>query len=200
LAFLARPELLDAPERETAAAAGTSRQAVRNLRDRLLAEGLAVRSSEGNRWAPRARRQALDRWLVGYSDLVRPRLMFGAYRTQNEAPEDLEHLVLERLGASSHGWRWGGSAAGYRLLKHYRGKRTVVHLERFDPWLPRELLALLDPEGPLVLMGFPGPVAMQGATPDTAHPLLVCSEMIAEGGDRPREAALAILEKYTDLS
>ena len=37
---------------------------------------------------------------------------------------------------------------------------------------------------------------MVGPTPDTAHPLLVYSELLADGSERSREAAELLAKKY----
>lgn len=201
-ALLARPRLIDSPLRTIASEAGVSRQAAVDALARLVSEGAIVETKRGYRWLPKGWGEALDRWLVGYRSALRPRWLVGRYRAQERDPEALERRlqpVLDTFG----GWRWGGTAAGFRLTGHYRGPRTVVYLQRASESLrdlPRTLKALPDAEGPLVIVGVPATrvqeIAFDGRTPDTVHPLLVYAEMVIEGDERALEAAAELREKY----
>jgi hypothetical protein len=57
---LAAPDLISAPVRTLASAAGVSRQAVVTLQERLAELGHVVKGSRGHVWAPTGRRRALD--------------------------------------------------------------------------------------------------------------------------------------------
>jgi hypothetical protein len=101
--------------------------------------------------------------------------------------------VLDDIGT----WKWGGGAAAERLTGYFRGRKTVVHLADPPADLPRRLRAIRDSSGHLTLLGFPGPTAMRGRTNDTAHPLLVYSELLAEGSERARDAAQELAEQFS---
>ncbi len=196
-ALLGRPALFNEPLRTIAATAGVSRQAAVDALARLEREGAILKTRRGYVWAPKGWSETVDRWLVGYRDAMRPRLLVGRYRPPERDPEALEQRitpVLDALGS----WRWGGTAAGFRLTRHYRGPQTVVHLHdatELPGDLPRRLKALPDVEGPLVVLRTPGEVALDGRTPDTVHPLLVYAEMIVDGHERALEAAAELREK-----
>ncbi len=195
-ALLAKPSLLDAPLRTLAAEAGVSRQAAVDARERLDAGGEVLTTRRGRVWSPKGWRDALDRWLVGWRDTLRPRLIVGRFTPAERDPSALEARIapaLDALGA----WRWGGTAAGFRLTGHYRGPRTVVHLDAAVPEarLAKALRALPDPAGTLVVMRTPGPVAFEGVTDDTVHPLLAYAEM-NDGDERALEAAVELRARY----
>lgn len=57
---------------------------------------------------------------------------------------------------------------------------------------------IADPAGELTLTRAPGPLAFEGRTPDTVHPLLVYADLMTEGHDRAREAAAEIYERYLE--
>lgn len=194
-ALLAQPELASRPLRQIAEAGGVSRQAASDVLARLLASGAMVRSKDTHRWVPHRLGSELERWLVGYVDVLRPALLFGSFRSPDATPDLVEQRVARAL-LNHSAWRWGGSAAGYRLTRYYRGMRTVVHLDDLTPELRRAMKLVPDREGPIVVLGLPGPVALQGATPDTPHPLLVYAEMLAEANERAREAAGEVAERY----
>lgn len=193
-AFLAEPVLLNAPVREVAARAGVSRQAVLDLKDRLADALYVGRTFTETSWIPRRLRDALALWLHGYETTVRPSLLCGTYRTKEADPSVLEERVTNSLAPGSY--RWGGTAAAFRLTGHYRGERSVLHVEREPPPdLGRQLRALSDPQGNLLVLRAPGKLNWDAGT-ETVHPLLVYSEMLDEGSERVREAARILLEGH----
>ncbi len=194
-ALLAEPGLVEEPLRTIADRAGASRQAASDALARLVAGGLVDRHKDSHRWVPHRRKTALERWLVGYADVLRPALLLGSFRTPEPAPDKLEHRIVHALGHCAM-WRWGGCAAGFRLTQHYRGERTVLHIDELTSEFRRAIKAVPDEGGPLVALRIPGPAALDSATPDIVHPLLVYAEMLAEANERAREAAGEIADKY----
>ena len=192
-AYLADPRLIDAPVREVAEQAGVSRQPVSDMRRRLLADEFVLKTSKGILW--HRKQDALNLWLHGYETMVRPSLMWGAYRTAKPDPEELERELAALFDETGSELRWGGTAAGYRLTKYYRGERTTVHVRAMPPDLPRRLRALPDPGGNLVVMDAFGTLNWHPG-PETVHPLLVYSEMLQGRDDRAREAAQELFEQH----
>src|SRR5262245_1723517 len=94
-------------------------------------------------------------------------------------------------------WRWGGGAAAQRLTRYYRGEKTVVHVAEAPLDLPKLLRAAPDRNGPLTILRVPGPVALKGATAHTVHPLLVYSELLADGSERAIDASERIAERFS---
>jgi hypothetical protein len=194
-ALLAEPSLLRATVRDLAAASGSSRTAVSQIRRRLLAERYLLETRSGLQWAPRRREDALSRWIEGYRSAVRPRLLVGTYRTPDRTPADLEERLTPVLDDEFAGWRFGGSAAGHRLTGYYRSEQTAIHLRTRPARLPAAMRGLPDRNGNLVVLLGIGTVAWPEDR-DIVHPLLVYSEMLATGDERAREAADEIYEKH----
>ena len=192
-AILAEPGLLNTTVRQLATAAGTGKTAAAETIRRLQKENL-IGQAKGRRFLLETK-VLLERWISGYATHVRPRLLAGVYRTVDQNPEALEHRVENALGATLR-WAFGGGAAAERLVHHYRGERTVVHVERVPPDLPKRLGALKAEEGPLVLLRTPGRVAFDGLKPRTVHPLLIYTELLALGEPRAREAAIEIWDRH----
>jgi hypothetical protein len=193
---LAEPSLISAPVRTLASAAGVSRQPAMTLRERLVELGLVVRGAKGHLWTPHGPRKALDLWLAGYATSVRQGLLVGTYRTQDADPDAREQRVasiLDKFGP----WRWGGGAASHRMTGYFHGERTVVHVADPPADLQRRLRAVPATDGPLVVLRSPGPKGLEGTTPDTAHPLLVYTELLTDGGERARDAAQELADRYS---
>jgi hypothetical protein len=197
-ALLADPALMQAPVRELAEAAGVSRQPAANVRGWLLDRGLAVRRGKRFAWSPPRMREALDLWIAGYVTSVRPKLLLGTYRTRDKSESARRRRIAPVLREACD-WRWGGETAGYLLTRHYKGSRTVVHVLEPPADLAERLQAVRSRDGDLVLLRAPGPTSMLGAKADTAHPLLVYTEMMATDDERVREAAQEVLTSFSAL-
>ena len=194
-ALLAERALVGQPLRSIAERAGASRQAASDALARLVAAGVLDRQGGTHRWVPHRQQMALEQWLGGYESILRPSLLLGSFRTPDTDPVALERRITDSLKERTT-YRWGGCAAGHRLTGHFRGERTVLHVEELTAALRRALAAVPDPRGSLVLLRVPGPAALAGGTPDTVHPLLVYAEMLAAHDDRAREAAAEVAERF----
>jgi hypothetical protein len=62
--------------------------------------------------------------------------------------------------------------------------------------MQRQLHVLPAKDGPIVVLGIPGLLGLQGPAPHIAHPLLVYTELLVEGDERAREAAEEIRSRY----
>jgi hypothetical protein len=193
-ALLAKPSLVREPLRTIAAEAEVSRQAVVDTLARLVHDRALFDTKRGYLWNPKGWSDAIDRWAVGYRDVVRPRLLVGRFHAQEQDPKALQERlrpILDTCGT----WRWGGATAALRVAPHYQGERTVVHLEEVPSDLPRRLRAIPGRDGPLVILRTLGEVSLHGATPDTVHPLLAWAELLEENHDRAFEGAAELREK-----
>jgi hypothetical protein len=192
-ALLAHPELATAPIRSLADAAGVRKTAAADLVRRLKEEGLILRDRAGRRIVrPNA---YMDRWVAGYVDKLRPRLLVGRYRASTSEPSAFEKQVEATLRDHPN-WAWGGATAGYRLTRHYRGEITTLHVATPSTTMQRQLGLLPAKDGPIVILGVPGPLGLEGPAPHIAHPLLVYTELLGEGDERAIEAAAEIRSRF----
>lgn len=194
-AILANPDLINEGIVRIGELAGVGKTTVAETLAKLNQDGLV--GEVGGRRRLVKPKEILDRWLVGYANAVRPKLLVGRYRTQDADPGQLERRIEQTLGKEMD-WAWGGGAAAMRLTKHYRGETTILHVARETPDLPKRLRALRDADGPLLILEVPGPIAFQGRLERTVHPLLVYTELLNAGHDRARETALEIRERYLE--
>jgi len=191
-ALLARPELVTAPIRSLAEAAGVRKTTAADLMRRLKDDGLVVRDKAGMRLIrPSA---LMDRWVAGYADKLRPRLLVGRYRAAEKDPLAFEKHVEAMLEGPN--WAWGGATAGFRLTQHYRGPTTTLHVASPSAGLQRQLSLLPTKDGAIVILGVPGRMGLEGPVPHIAHPLLVYTELLAEGDERALEAAAEIRTRF----
>jgi hypothetical protein len=191
-ALLARPELINAPVRSLAEAAGVRKTAAADLLQRLKDEGHVLRDKAGMRIVRPS--VLMDRWVAGYADKLRPRLLVGRYRAAAKELSAFEKNVEAVL--EGHNWAWGGATAGYRLTQHYRSATTTLHVATPPAAIQRQLSLLPAKDGPIVVLDVPGPLGLEGPLPHTAHPLLVYTELLLEGDERALEAAGEIRTRF----
>jgi hypothetical protein len=195
--LLAHPTLPAAPMRHIASLAGVSLGTVAGVVRRLRAERFIVgsRSKAQLVGAP----ALLDRWVSAYADVLRPRLLIGRYDPGSTEPAAVE-ARMEKALTDRVPWAYGGTAAGHRLTRHYRGEETVVHIASGSAdVLTRQLKVPPRQDGNLLFVQPPVPVALRGPLPHVAHPLLVYAEMLCATSPRAAEAAREIRERFLKL-
>lgn len=190
-ALLAAPELATKSIRDIASAAGTSRQAVVDTFARLEAEGYVAVEGDERKWTKRSRARLLDRWIEGYQTTVRSKLYYGRFRLRETGPDAVERQLESKLAQV----RFGGTAGAHRLVGHYRGPSTVIHLEPSEAQR-RALSASPTKGGELVWLAPLGTIGNRGETADTVHPLLIYAELCADPDPRSREVAERLRERY----
>lgn len=189
-ALLVSPTLAGAPLRTLADAAGVSRTAASVLLGRLREEGHLYR----RQGAPvlRQSRELVDRWLVGYRDLVRPRLRLGRFAL----PHGQKDALVRTLGvALGDRWAWGGVEADRALGGLYQAPDLTVHVRAWERPDPAHIPLRADPEGLVEVLGIPGPSAWVEAEQARVHPLLVYSELRISRDPRAWEAAEALIQR-----
>jgi hypothetical protein len=157
-AYLLDEALLGATLRRVADAAGTSTMAVRHMKARLTDEGALLRTPTGLQFADYPRQA--DRWVVGYSDLVRPKLTTGRVRAPRGGADVLQRVLDRQAGLGKWGW---GARNGAALAMHPTAEVRppfLVHIPDIDqPWV-RAFEA--DPDGDLELVELPSAHALLG--------------------------------------
>jgi hypothetical protein len=83
------------------------------------------------------------------------------------------------------------------MTGYFHGEKTVVHVADPPADLQRRLRAVPASDGPLVVLRSPGPKGLEGSTPNTAHPLLVYTELLTDGSERARDAAQELADRYS---
>ncbi len=193
-ALLAREDLLQQPVRRLAAAAGVAKTTAAHVVEFLEQQGLLGRGVKDRRFVL-DRAALLQRFVTGYLDMLRPRLLVGRYRTPQADPDLLEPQIEAALG-DVPGWAFGGAAGAFRLTRHYRDVVTVLHTTATD--LPEDLRlkirAVPAQDGNLVVIRVPTTLWLDGPATHVAHPLLLRAELLAGGNPERAREALARLE------
>lgn len=189
-ALLVCPAMVVEPLRTIGTAAGVSTTAVTDMVGRLQDEG-QISLRKGSR-VFRPTRALVERWLVGYRDLVRPRLVVGRFAL----PQDREYMLARVLDAAlGSGWAWGGGRADRLLGGLYSAPEITLHLNITRHTEQAGFPLRPDPGGVVEVLGVPGPIAWPATAGDGVHPLLVYSELRIARDRRAWEAAEALAER-----
>jgi hypothetical protein len=195
--LLAQPELANAPVRELAATSWCSKSTAADLVQRLVSEGVLGDTRSGRKLLqPRA---LFDRWLVGYTDVLRPHLLIERFQPPPVEAEALEEHVEEAFASLPETqWAWGGGAACMRLTRFFRGAESIIYTSKPIPDFGKRVRCSPSPTGPLILLHAPAGPAFSGGDPETktVHPLLVYTDLLASGEPRAREAATELQQEF----
>jgi len=185
---LQEPELFQRSIREIAGLCGVSTSPVLGVRDFLKREGCLAQTRAGPVVVDREK--VLERWLLGYRDLLRRRLVIGRYAL----PESMERLTRTLDATLAEGWAWGGSQAALRRFSLGMTDDVIVHLPvlsgRSAPRVPlRE-----DAGGPVEVLAVPFSGAWGGRISGAVGPLLQLAELASRHDDRSMEVAASLRE------
>jgi len=193
-----RGDLVAAPIRQIAEASGASRQAVSDMLARMTDAGWVVGRGRSRRWMDSRLHEAVQRWVAGYLDVLRPELILGAWRLGGRRALP-EKEVYDELGDPDEPprWRWGGTMAAGALTGYYEGRRYVLHASAVPPDFGKAIGGAPDPHGDFLVVAPPGPMAfmkpLDAGGRALAHPLLIHAESLVEGTERAREVAAMVL-------
>ena len=192
--LLVKPEAANWPYRELARAAAVAVGTVHDLLGQLREEGHLQRTGQDQREVGQPK-DMLDRWLLGYRQRLRPKLLRGRYRTGA-----LDNLA-DRLNMTNQGALLGGELAAAQITGLLNPQRAAIHVpvDLDLPELAKRLRLLPDAQGNvdvLTLPGLPAHWTRPGAhTPPLAAPMLIYAELLTVDDDRLREIATVLYEK-----
>lgn len=193
--LLCKPELLNAPYREIAAAAGVALGTVGwvfvDLQNRgYITGGLQKRNRRVLEPAP-----LLDEWVTNFPIKLRPKLHPRRFHAQ-----DPDWWRQARLEAGA--W-WGGEVAAAKLTDYLKPANCTIYL---DPQNARDALGMLvkqhrlraDPQGTVEILDAFWNFQLEGPQPDLVPPLLVYADLMATLDPRNLEVAKRIREQHID--
>jgi hypothetical protein len=190
--LLCQPELVNAPYRDIAAAAGVALGTVGWVFNDLRRLGYITETKARGR-VYEDRGGLIDRWVEAYAHQLRPAIKPQRYRVADAnwwKTEDLAKLDM---------WL-GGEPAAAILTKHLRPEVVTVYGDTQFAALARKVRAVKDEHGNLeVLQKFWAFELPQDAKqPPLVPPLLIYADLVATADARNIETAQIIRERYLD--
>jgi hypothetical protein len=196
--LLIEPTAAEMPYRELAVHSGVALGSIAVIMNELRGKGYLLRRRVGSRLV--RRRELLERWVSGYSEQLRPKLLLGVFTApEKDAAENWRRLRDVLRQREINAAVTGGLAAD-ELTHHYRGEELVAFVSDWPKGVLQELRWLPSPRGPITLLREFCPAVRwsSGGEQQVAHPLLVYAELLHSGRERERETARMIYERYLE--
>lgn len=191
--FLSRPETAQMKLRELALLTGLGATSLSYGLDALRRRGLL---HESGRHRALRLPGAIDRWIVGYADVLRPALMHRRFAFAEGEARDFEARAERVLVEAGIKYAWTGGAAAYRLMHYWHGETTSLHADAPTAQIAQLLRLVPKEEGQLVLLDSLAPFIFDhGPAPHVAPLPLVYAELLALGDERARDAARRLREE-----
>jgi hypothetical protein len=188
-ALLSKPELVNETYRGIATVTGVSLGSVAVVMSDL--EKLAFMEVMGDKRRLTRREELLRRWVTGYSELLRPKLVIGEFATDELAKWntiDLEYAY------------WGGEVAAAKLVGHLRPEIMTLFVREKREAASVQLKLKLRKTGNLnveLLEAFWDP-RLDPSEPNLAPPLLVYADLVGTAEPRNLETARILYEQRLD--
>lgn len=200
LTLLLEPNALDWPYRAIAEDAGVALGGVgwvlRDLRERGFVKPVGPHKGQLIN-----RRELFDRWVAGYEERLRPKLVNRRYRTQEADLGQVLRWLPGTLAQNGVRWALTGGIAADLLIGYYRGEALTLFANGWTPKVVRALRWLPAADGPVTILNGFGNCTFKGPTIDK-YPLaaipLIYAELLHMGGDRAGETAEIIRKKYIE--
>ena len=188
--FLKGERTLNAPYREIAAKADVALGAIGGVIDDLKQGGYLIETGPKNRRLKR-KRQLLDKWVDAYLERLRPKLVVGTFRTENQQwwKKVGEHITKFEA-------KWGGEVAAYEMTRYLTPQDVTIYLEAGDGAnLFKDHRFQKDPDGDIhVYRAFwRKGEADDELYPGFVEPLIAYADLVGTGDTRNLEAAGKLL-------
>ena len=195
--LLADEGMLNLTVRELARCSAVSIGRIVSILRELKAQGY-VRETGRKQLKLIRRKELFDNWLSNYGDRLRPNLILGGYKIAPSIENDLL-TVLGRINqGKENSFAVSGNLGADRLIHYYRGKTTEIFVapEMADT-IRNELKLMPSKESDVTLFNLFSPeIIFEKGAVSIAHPLFIYAELLHRGGDRERETAKMIYDRY----
>lgn len=195
-ALLYMPELLNAPYRKIAQAAGVALGTIGQVFDDLANRGILTGGKRRGGRVMLARSKLCDEWTTNYPITLRPKL--NPRRFKAPTPDWWKTIDLTRYNA-----QWGAEVAVEKLTGHLRPSTATLYLhteqgQQALTQLVAENRLRPDREGNIEVLDAFWTVQGVASNAQTAPPLLVYADLLATLDPRNLEAAKLIHDRYLE--
>jgi hypothetical protein len=184
--LLIKNELVNAPYREIANAAGVALGTIDRVFKDLRRRKLIVDINNGKKMLTN-KRELIEWWVDAYIEKLRPKLLIGRYETDDY--EQFQNVDFEKLNA-----RWGGEKAAEIITHYLKPEIFTIYAKRPINELIMQLKLRVRPTGRIEIREqFWNFVDTQRSNL-IVHPILVYADLLATGEARNIETAKLIYE------
>lgn len=183
--FLVDPEKTQLPYRELAEMANISLGSVGTVMQGLIEQNFLLKTKQSKKL--KNTKELLNRWIIAYHDVLRPRLLKKKMRFIN--PEIYNHWKELNL-VQPNGFAYWGGEPGANLLTGYLHPGVFTIYTDYNWQSFKDIKLIPDENGDVeILELFWNPEACNGLPP-----VLIYADLMSSGSDRNVETAKMILE------
>jgi hypothetical protein len=186
-AFLCKPELFMRPYREVAQAAGVALGTVGWVINDLRTLGFVVEMGQRGRKLTQ-KENLLERWVAGYAERLRPKLLIGRF----EGP-DADWWRRAHLGETDA--YWGGEVAAARLTDYLKPELITIYAREKPARLLLKNKLKENATGNTEILRVFWQPECNWEEKELVNPLLVYADLLATGDPRNIEVARIIYEQ-----
>jgi hypothetical protein len=193
--FVSYPESVNWPVRQLESGAGISKSKAAQARHQMITEGLLTGAGKQYSLGPLS--LLADRLVLGYAQVLRPKLKLGTFRSAEKTPESFLSRLQKEVPPNVRYSLSGGPAAD--LLQHfYRGPEVTLFLRPSRRAIAQELRLLPDREGPVTILSAFGDLVFweQREQHMLAPPWLIYAELMNTNDPRAHEAAQELRREF----
>jgi hypothetical protein len=191
-AFMRQPQLINAPYRKIADEADVALGTVGWVMNDLKQSRYLIEVTKKNRRL-KNKKQMLDKWVDAYLERLRPNLLIGRFRADDDFWRKEQDYQITDYGA-----RWGGEAAAAKLTGYLKPEELTIYLPKEGgTQLLTDLRLRKDPEGNvLIYRAFWNEEqdTLMNET-DAVEPVIVYADLLATDDIRNIETAKIIYDQ-----
>jgi hypothetical protein len=188
-ALLCKPELVNRPYREIAAAAhvalGTVGLAIKELKTRRHIGTLGAAANKRKIVDPE---RLLKEWVEFYPATLRPKLRARRFRAPEFGP-------FADTALAGYGAYWGGEVAGARLTHYLKPEKATIYTGQPATRLAAENRLRADAQGDVEVLDVFWNADAIDHPPEMAPPILVYADLVATTDGRNLETARLLYER-----
>lgn len=130
----------------------------------------------------------LERWVVAYNEILKPRMLRKKYRLANENNNFINTNTAEL------GFVWGGEAAAGIITNYLKSNQYTIYYDEDLPTLVRNLKLIPDNNGNIEVYNTFWTKDLKLKYHKTAPPLVIYADLMGSNSSRNIETAKIILE------
>jgi hypothetical protein len=181
--FLTDAALVNQTQRQIAERTGVALGNIPQIINGLIVTGYLLRLNKKELvWEKRE--ELLERWITEYETVLRPQLKKGKYRLK---------VNWQQVQFNPDKTVWGGEPAADLLTHHLRPEKFKLYTKENQLNLMKNYRLIPDQNGELEVFEM---FWKNEINKNTAPPLLVYADLLAEGGKRNKETAEIIYNEY----
>jgi hypothetical protein len=187
--LLSNSDHINLPYREIAKECGVSLASVGYVLQELTELNFFMKTQKGN--FLKNQKELLDRWVMAYHEVLRPRLLLKKMRFMKNEKNDWSHLPIHDAEGVV---LWGGEPAGALLTNYLYPGAFTIYTDGFWKTLIHDLDLAPSDNGDVEILKIFWIEKDKHTNLPTVPPLLIYADLMGSGNDRNIETAKIILE------